>query len=510
MRAIVIATGEAPDMTGLSERYPAPMLPLVDRPFIQHVVEILVDQGVTVFDFVLSHQPEKIEEVLGDGTRWGSTFRFHLARDPARPYKVLKGLEFEDENELVLLGHGDRLPEIDFVASDQAPPPTAAVLFCWRSPGKGEGDEEREWTGWAKLSGTLIASLPGELEQKDLAAHLLEVLNSDAEVVETPRPISVQSYEELLSSHRRVFDKEFSDLMHTGKETDEGIRLARNVSLHPTARLIAPVYVGENCRIGKGVKLGPNAAIGRDCVLDTRCTVENSVVLPKSYVGEALELADVIVDRNRLINVRLGADVSVADDFILGSLSRRIIRNWLAKTLSRLAAIVVLLVTWPILLGTALWLTLLRRGPVLMKKDVVRIPAPGSEYEWRTFELWSFGPEEGPSEAERGHRLARISHFLLRFLPAMINVVRGELRLVGVQPRSREEIKTLTSDWRALYLQSKAGVVTEAFVVYGLNPTEDELYSAEAFYTVTAGMRHDLKLLFRYFLKVLNIFSGAR
>ena len=71
MRAIVIATGEAPDMTGLSERYPAPMLPLVDRPFIQHVVEILVDQGVTVFDFVLSHQPEKIEEVLGDGTRWG-------------------------------------------------------------------------------------------------------------------------------------------------------------------------------------------------------------------------------------------------------------------------------------------------------------------------------------------------------------------------------------------------------------------------------------------------------
>jgi lipopolysaccharide/colanic/teichoic acid biosynthesis glycosyltransferase len=92
----------------------------------------------------------------------------------------------------------------------------------------------------------------------------------------------------------------------------------------------------------------------------------------------------------------------------------------------------------------------------------------------------------------------------------MINVVRGELRLVGVQPRSREEIKTLTSDWQALYLQSKAGVVTEAFVVYGLNPTGDELYSAEAFYAVTAGMRHDLKLLSRYFLRVLNIFSGAR
>ncbi len=38
-------------------------------------------------------------------------------------------------------------------------------------------------------------------------------------------------------------------------------------------------------------------------------------------------------------------------------------------------------------------------------------------------------------------------------------------------------------------------------------PIENELYSAEAFYCVTAGVRDGLKLLFRYFGGILNIFS---
>ncbi len=39
MRAIIIAAGEARLAAPLNERYPTPMLPLADRPFVQHVVE---------------------------------------------------------------------------------------------------------------------------------------------------------------------------------------------------------------------------------------------------------------------------------------------------------------------------------------------------------------------------------------------------------------------------------------------------------------------------------------
>ena len=85
MRAVIVATGVGPDLAPLDERHPVPLLPLGDCPFIQHVVEYCIRQGVTRFDFILSHLPERIEQHLGDGKRWGSTFTYHLARRLVQP-----------------------------------------------------------------------------------------------------------------------------------------------------------------------------------------------------------------------------------------------------------------------------------------------------------------------------------------------------------------------------------------------------------------------------------------
>src|SRR5262249_57326278 len=122
------------------------------------------------------------------------------------------------------------------------------------------------------------------------------------------------------------------------------------------ARRRPPVFLGENCQIGAGVQLGPHASVGHDCVLDTHCSVAQSVIFPGSYVGEALELGDVLVDKNCLINVRYGGALTVVDDFILGSLADRPLQRWLMRLFARLAAFGCLVAAAPVLLATALWL----------------------------------------------------------------------------------------------------------------------------------------------------------
>ncbi len=129
---------------------------------------------------------------------------------------------------------------------------------------------------------------------------------------------------------------------------------------------------------------------------------------------------------------------------------------------------------------------------MLVKRECVRLPAPDNESLWRTFQLWSF---QTPSAREK----SRLSGLFLRFLPALVNIAKGELRFAGVAPRAKTEVKHLSHDWQALYLRSKAGIVTEAEILYGDQPDEDELYSAEAFYSAAAGMRHDARLLLSYF-----------
>jgi len=435
MIAVIIAPGLSPGMEPLNERYPTPLLPLVDRPFIQHVVEFLVEGGITRFEFVLSHFPEKIENLLGDGSRWGSVFRFHLARDPARPYDSLKIMNLDDDAGPVMLAHADRLPQVDLEQTRPANQLEEPVMFFSPpirriDPSAEKSQDTRQWTGWGWVPADILKSLPKDLDEEALESHLASIGHKESPV-EVSRSLSVRSYDDLLASQEAVLGKKFRGLFLGGKEADESIWLSRNLTLHPTATLDPPVYIGENCRIGKGTSLGPNAVIGKDCVLDSGCTVTGSAIFPGSYVGEGLELTDVLVDKNRLINVRFGAAVSISDSFILGGLSKAHLGQWLSGLCSRLAAAFLLIVLWPLLLATALVMKVGRAGPVLFKKEAVRLPVQTDEMLWRTFGFLSFVPDD-----KNGEKGGAIRHCFLRFLPGLINIVKGELRFVGVNPRT--------------------------------------------------------------------------
>ena len=512
MIAVIIAPGLSPGMEPLNERYPTPLLPLVDRPFIQHVVEYLVEGGITRFEFVLSHLPEKIEHLLGNGSRWGSVFRFHLARDPERPYDSLKIMNFGNDTTPVLLVHADRLPQVDMAQTGPANHIEEPLMFF--SPpirridaATATSRDNPQWTGWAWVPAGILKSVPKDLNEGTLESHLVSMGKAGPPSVEVLSALSVRSFDDLLASQSAVLGKKFRGLFLGGKEADESIWLSRNLTLHPTATLTPPVYIGENCRIGKGTKLGPDAVIGKDCVLDSDCTVTDSAIFPGSYVGEGLELDEVLVDKNRLINVRFGASVSISESFILGGLSKAHLGQRFAGIFSRFAAACLLIVLWPFLLATALVLKLGRRGPVLFTKEAVRLPAQTDEILWRTFGLLYFVPDE-KNGAEGG--MGAIRHFFLRFLPGLINIIKGELRFIGVKPRTKDEIKALPKDWQALYLHTKPGVITEAFINYGACPTEDELYTSEVFYSVSAGIRHDFKLLSGYLGRFLGFSSFER
>jgi lipopolysaccharide/colanic/teichoic acid biosynthesis glycosyltransferase len=493
-----MATGDCPDLTLLNERYPTPLLPLLDRPFVQHVVEFLIGLGATEFDFVLSRMPEKIEQLLGDGTRWGSAFRYHLAREAARPYPLLRTILAGAKGEPVMFVHANRLPLVQLPKG-----PSPGAVFCWREPSPPPGGDPLTWTGWAWLPAPVVADLPDGMDEQALGRRLVGAAQGQEGVVEVARPLGVTSYHELLDSHRRVLGGEFPGLMLSGREVDKGIWLSRNVSLHPTARLAPPVYIGENTRIAGGVQLGPNVVVGRDTILDSHSIVADSVIFPGSYVGEALQLDHAIVDKNCLVNAQVGAAVSVTDDFILGSMSEKTLSPWIGNILARTMALVLLALTSPFLLATAVCLKV-GRGRAFHKREVVRLPASDNEGEWRTFHLWTFALDATVMEPAHPRKWSIFRDLFLSFLPALINIVRGDMRFVGVKPRPPEEIRALPSDWKALYLRTKAGVVTEAFVQYGDNPTEDELYSSEAFYSVSAGIRHDFRVLLTYLARIFT------
>ena len=473
MIAIVIATGQNPAFHGLDESLPIPLLPLADRPFLQHVIESLVRNEIRQFEVILSHLPEKIEAALGDDSRWGCRFRYHLVPSDSEAFRQARTIAAGIPED-ILLASGTSLPVFEIGTL------SAGSLFCSKGI----------WTGWGVFTpgaALLSAMQPGMAEG---------LFPAEARAVPVERCLSLETGEEFLRSQREVLEGAFPDLLMGGRQAEPGVWISRNVVLHPSAKVTAPVFIGENCRISNGAQLGPSAVIGANCIVDSHSSVVNSMVAPGTYVGEALELESVIVDRNRLVNVRVGGSFLVSETFLLGNLTMKAQGRFIERLRDRVIALILLVLLWPVLVLMIVLLTMGRKER-LSSREVVAIPSDSDPANWQTTKVLSI---EGGK---------RSGGFLRGFLPGLVSVLTGNIFLVGVRPRSRAELQTMPDDWKALYLKTKAGLITEADVIFGANASEDELYTGEAFYSATESARHDLKLAALWVWKLVAGSGGA-
>lgn len=479
MRAVIVTTAPAESFLGevVGEPFPAALLPVGDRPLAQHVVEWLIEKGVTEFDFVIAGRAFEIEALFGDGTRWGSRFRYHLARDAERPYRSV-AIALGGETEPVLLAHAETLPEIQ---ADELSPGTR-----WTVDGA--------WTGWGMLAPAVLETLPPDATRADLDARL----NGSADVssVAVEKILRADTFQGLLAANRAVLEKTFPGLLSGGREADAGIWLSRNVNLHPTVRLIPPVFIAENCRIGEDTELGPYTIVGPNCILDRRCRVAETLLFGDTYVGEELDLHRAVVDGSRLLNVELGVAVTVTDDFLLSRARARPVR-WLAGRLwRRVAATVLLCLAAPVGLALLLALRVFRKGPVVFARDVVALPASSEPMLWRTFRRIRLTANPVPT--------GKLAFLFLHALPGLWNVARGDLAFIGVDDRSPDELEALPAEWRQLYLKAKGGLLSEAFVNRTAESNDDDRYAAETCYAVRSSFAYDARLAGRFLLKLLN------
>jgi hypothetical protein len=240
----------------------------------------------------------------------------------------------------------------------------------------------------------------------------------------------------------------------------------------------------------------------RNCVLDERTSVTNTLVFPNTYVGESLELTDAIVDGNKLINERYSSEIFITDSFILSGISEKQVRKWLSGVFSRVFAMALLaaaLLFLPVLLFA--WNRLCPRHEI-QRKQVVKLPAKSDPALWKTYRLFRLMPAEETDGDDAGTEY--LVHFLSVLLPGMINAARGDVQIVGNEPRSSQEIAALDPEWRNAYLGSKAGLITESLVNSGPRASIEEVYSAEMLYSSTFRRKTDLVLVARYFWKVLK------
>jgi hypothetical protein len=106
-----------------------------------------------------------------------------------------------------------------------------------------------------------------------------------------------------------------------GKEVKPGVWTAPGAMIEKGARVLAPAFVGSLARIRSGAVITRCSSVERHAEVDCGTVVENSTVLPFSYVGAGLDLAHSMAGMGRIVNLHRDVTVTIADPKLLGAMS---------------------------------------------------------------------------------------------------------------------------------------------------------------------------------------------
>jgi hypothetical protein len=106
-----------------------------------------------------------------------------------------------------------------------------------------------------------------------------------------------------------------------GKETKPGVWIAPGARVEKGARVLAPAFVGPMARIRAGAVITRCSSIERNTEVDCGTVVENSTILPFSYVGAGLDLAHSVAGMGRIVNLYRDVDVEIIDPKLIASVA---------------------------------------------------------------------------------------------------------------------------------------------------------------------------------------------
>lgn len=114
MKAVVMAGGFGTRIQPLTNSRPKPMLPIINKPMMEHTMMTLKDLGITEFIVLLYFKPEVIQDYFGDGSNFGIKITYVVPDDDYGTAGAVKLAEkyIGDDNFIII--SGDLVTDFDF------------------------------------------------------------------------------------------------------------------------------------------------------------------------------------------------------------------------------------------------------------------------------------------------------------------------------------------------------------------------------------------------------------
>jgi mannose-1-phosphate guanylyltransferase len=339
MKAVILAGGEGTRLRPLTLTTPKPVVPVVDRPFLRHQLDLLATVGVTDVVFSVAYRPDRIEAVFGDGTALGRRIRYAVEETPLGTGGAVKNAEAQlDETTIVF--NGDVLTDVDLPAVLRrhrearakatlvlTPVPTPAAYGLVEFDGGGRIRRFLEKPDPSQITTDTINAGIYVLEKETLSLmppavnHSIErgffpalLARGDyvAAYVHRGYWIDIGTPEKYLQVHRDILRGRFP--VELGGRAVSGGWIEGPAEVEPGATLEGPFYVGPGCRVAAGARIGPGAVLVGDVRVAEGAVVMDAVVWSGAFIGPGARVEGALVGQA----VRVGRNASVSAGAVLG------------------------------------------------------------------------------------------------------------------------------------------------------------------------------------------------
>lgn len=347
MKAVIMAGGEGTRLRPLTSNAPKPMLPIANRPMMEHVVHLLRRHGFDEIVVTVAFLANHIKTYFGDGSEFGVSIRY--ADEPVplgTAGSVGNAREFLDETFLVI--SGDVLTDIDLgkvlefheqhrslatIGLTSVDNPLEFGIVITREDGSIERFLEKPTWGqvFSDTINTGIYVLEPEIfdyipsgRSVDFSGEVFPAL------LDAGRPLfgavvdgyweDVGTLDAYLSAHKDVLDqKVVVDI--PGFRVNEGVWLGEGAEVAPEATVQAPCVIGPGCIVEAGCRLGEYTVLGSNVRVLHDAELDRTVVHDNVYIGHGTRIRGAIVGRSSSIRntVRIDEGVVLGDEVFVGT-----------------------------------------------------------------------------------------------------------------------------------------------------------------------------------------------
>lgn len=323
MQAVILAAGEGTRMRPLTENRPKVMLPIANKPMLEHIVDAVKEAGISDIVLIVGYKKESIMDYFGDGAKHGVHISF-ITQGQQMGTGHAFGLASVCCKEPFIALNGDVLVSSAHIKKIMARTEDAIITVKQverpQSYGviEADGDKvtrivEKSPTPPTDMANAGVYRFSPAIFNAIFKTQLsprneIEVTDSIQFLIDKGNPVGFEVMDEPWLDVGRPWDlltaNELALKKMKGKIEGEvepnatlkgEVSVGRGTIVRNGAYIIGPVVIGENCDIGPNCFIRPSTSVGNRVHIGNAVEVKNSVIMDDTKIGHLTYMGDSVI-----------------------------------------------------------------------------------------------------------------------------------------------------------------------------------------------------------------------